>query len=93
MPVLALGERGIKRHPDRAGHLELARIGSQLFVFGQATYDQTAVKRLFDTFTIRLSAQPLSKKNRIRRFAEGAECRRVRVQLGRSVAGELPDRD
>jgi hypothetical protein len=42
--------------------IELARVGSQLFVFGLATYDQTAVKRLFDTFTIRLSAQPLSKK-------------------------------
>src|SRR5215210_7994268 len=41
-------------------HLELARIGSQLFVFGSSTCDQTAASPLFETFATRLSAQPLS---------------------------------
>src|SRR5215213_7687795 len=43
------------------GHLELARIGSQLLAFDSATSDQTAAPPLFDTFATRLSAQPLSQ--------------------------------
>jgi hypothetical protein len=39
--------------------LELARIGSQLFVFDSATCDLTAAPDLFETFATRLSAQPL----------------------------------
>jgi hypothetical protein len=42
--------------------LELARIGSQLFVFDSATCDQTAAPPLFDTFATRLSAQPLRER-------------------------------
>src|ERR671911_1272176 len=42
-------------------YLELARIGSQLFVFDSATSDQTVVSPLFDTFDTHLSAQPLSE--------------------------------
>src|SRR5215210_9118851 len=42
-----------------ANFLELARIGSQLFVFGSSTCDQTAASPLFETFATRLSAQPL----------------------------------
>jgi len=41
--------------------LELARIGSQLFVFGSSTCDQTAASPLFATFATRLSAQPLRR--------------------------------
>jgi len=40
--------------------LELARIGSQLFVFDSATCDQTASLPLFVTCATCLSAQPLS---------------------------------
>ena len=39
--------------------LELARIGSQLFVLTSAACDQTASLLLFDKFATRLSAQPL----------------------------------
>src|SRR5215211_6722431 len=45
-----------------ANFLELARIGSQLFVFGSSTCDQTAASPLFATFATRLSAQPLRSK-------------------------------
>jgi hypothetical protein len=47
--------------------LELARIGSQLFVYDSATRDQTAAPPLFDTFATRLSAQPLSTNRLIPR--------------------------
>jgi hypothetical protein len=53
---------GRTRSPSEVttGYLELARIGSQLFVFGSATCDQTAAPPLFDIFATRISAQPLS---------------------------------
>jgi hypothetical protein len=47
-------------------NLELARIGSQLFVYDSATRDQTATPPLLDTFATRLSAQPLSLVRRVR---------------------------
>jgi hypothetical protein len=40
---------------------ELARIGSQLFVYDSTTRNQTAALQSFDTFTTRLSAQPLRR--------------------------------
>ena len=40
--------------------LELARIGSQLFVYDSATRGQTAIPPLFDTFATSLSAQALN---------------------------------
>ena len=49
------------------GNLELARIGSQFFVFALAPCDQTAAPPLFDTFATRLSAQPLRPRRRARR--------------------------
>jgi hypothetical protein len=55
-------------HVSAAGHffnslasLELARIGSQLFAIDSAKSDQMAAPRQYDTFTTRLSAQPLSQ--------------------------------
>src|SRR5829696_3140465 len=55
------GQRGadVLYGGDDKDYLELARIGSQLFIFGSATCDQIASSPLFDTFTTRLSAQPL----------------------------------
>jgi hypothetical protein len=52
-----------KRDQSGTVGLELARIGSQLFVYDSATCDQTATPPLFDTFATRLSVQPLIHPN------------------------------
>src|SRR5215204_876276 len=43
-------------------HLELARIGSLLFIFADSPNDQNGSSSSIDTFATRLSAQPLIHK-------------------------------
>ena len=73
--------------------LELARIGSQLFVYDSATRDQTATSPLFDTFATRLSAQPLNLEDRRTVLADAVKA--LPDELQKSVAAEttkaLPD--
>src|SRR5215211_8569620 len=44
--------------------LELARIGSLLFVFADSWNDQIGFSSIIGTFATRLSAQPLNKPNK-----------------------------
>src|SRR5829696_5793741 len=61
IPTLGGGKMLLRRDAaERLSSLELARIGSQLFVFDSATCDRTATPPLFAVFDTRLSAQPLS---------------------------------
>src|SRR3990170_2772454 len=45
-------------------YLELARIGSLLFIFADSPNDQIGSSSTIDTFAIRLSAQPLNAPNK-----------------------------
>jgi hypothetical protein len=62
-----LSEEELDEAPDAQddSDLELARIGSLLFVFVDSPNDQIGSSSLIDTFATRLSAQPLKRKEKV----------------------------
>jgi hypothetical protein len=75
-------------NPKKDFYSELARIGSQLFVFGSSTCDQTAASPLFETFATRLSTQPAKKA----RYSE-ITLPEYRCSEPRQTAGTMGDRE